>query len=116
MSTGPQRRADRVIVRLSALTPHLWATAIVLFGGVDLVSTGIGFASPGVVEAGVSTPIIARFGLPSLVVLKLLCFLVAGLLWRFVPRPHRLGVPLALASLGVVVSVWNLAVIFAATT
>jgi hypothetical protein len=104
-STGlPRSRAAR-----------LWLVAVLGFGVGDLLTTAVGLARPGVVEAGaVATPVLRGYGLVGLLTLKLLAFAVGYAVWVAVPRPHSLGVPLGLALVGVVVTVWNTLVILSA--
>ena len=47
------------------------------------------------------------FGQP----LKLLTFGLVYLLWRVTPRPYRIGVPLGIAILGIMVTVWNIVIL-----
>lgn len=94
-----------------------WVGAVAFFVGGDLATTFVGLRLPTVVEAGpVTTWLITGYGVGLIVPVKL--GVVAGLygLSRVVPRPHSVGVPLGLCALGVVVTVWNSAVIAAAVT
>lgn len=85
-----------------------WSCAFLFYGLGDLYTTTLGLRLGVVSEGG---PVVARSvalsGLWVLVPLKLLVFAVAYLLWRVVPRPHHVAVPLALFVLGVVVTAWN---------
>lgn len=95
--------------------PHLWAVAVLFFGVGDLVTTTVGLESRYVAEVGpVVAPIIAEHGYLAMLLLKLLAFGVCYLMYRLVPSPHRVGVPLGLATLGVLVSGWNVVVLYAA--
>ncbi|MFA1609460.1 hypothetical protein [Halobellus rubicundus] len=107
--------SDSSIELLSGLTPLWWQGTIVFFLVGDVVTTLSGYHLHTVVEA---SPLVAwlinTYGLPLLVPLKVA--VVAGFygLYRIVPHPHSIGVPLALCMLGFVVTVWNGAVIVAA--
>lgn len=90
----------------------LWLTAIAFFGIGDVLTTSIGLGMDGIREAGpVTSLLIEEYGLPSMVAAKagILCGSYA--LWTFAPRPTRVGIPLGLAVLGIVVVWWNLFVI-----
>lgn len=98
---------------LSGSTP--WLLAVLLFGVGDVVTTSVGLGLPGVVEADpVARILIDSFGVGSIVVLKLLAFALCYAVWRTVPRPYCLGVPLGLATLGGAVTVWNTLIVLSA--
>ena len=95
-------------------TPRLWLAAVATFGVGDLLTTGVGLSHPRIVEAGPVPELFPRqHGLPGLVGLKVLVFGTLFALWTRLPEPHRVGVPLAIALVGVVVVVWNTLVIAA---
>ena len=90
----------------------LWVIALFFFGLADVATTGVGVASVGVTEFSPTVgPFLDQYGLGAMVFLKVLVFAGAYTLWRVVPRPERLGVPLGLAMLGVFVTGWNLSVL-----
>jgi len=90
----------------------LWVVAVLTYGVGDLLTTGAGLRTAGIAEAG---PVVASLlnwaGIVPLIVLKLAVFGFGYGLWRLVPGPHDVGVPLGLASVGVVVTAWNLLVL-----
>lgn len=89
----------------------LWLIAIVFFGIGDTVTTGIGLSMDAVHEAGPLTSVfLAQYGLVSMVAVKIAVLGSFYILWRLTPRHYRVGVPLGLAILGVVVVWWNLLV------
>ncbi len=93
--------------------PTLWVLALLLYGLGDLVTTTVGLGQQGIVEIGpVAGPVIDAYGTPGLVVLK--CGTLAGsyAAWRVVPQPHRVGIPLGLAVVGIVVTSWNTTLIW----
>lgn len=97
---------------LEITASHLWAMAVLFFGIGDVVSTVIGLNAGGLAEVGpLVAPIIEAYGVASLIGLKVATFGLCYLLWRFTPRPHRIGVPLGLATLGVLVTAWNVSLI-----
>lgn len=90
----------------------LWVTAILFFGIGDLVTTSIGIQASHVAETGtLQEPLLQQFGLVSVPGLKLAVFAGFFGCWRFIPSPHNLGVPLALTTVGALVTVWNAVVI-----
>ncbi|MFW5905881.1 MAG: DUF5658 family protein [archaeon] len=88
---------------------QLWVLVVLFFGFGDLLTTSVGLETAGVTEAN---PVVAAAigGNDLLVMGALKALTLAGcfLLWKTIPRPHSLGVPLALALVGVLVTVWNL--------
>jgi hypothetical protein len=91
---------------------HLWMVALVFFGLGDLVTTAAGLGMAGVSEGSpITAVLIERYGAAVMVLQKLLVFGGSYALWRLMPRPHRLGSPLALAVLGIVVTWWNVSVL-----
>lgn len=95
-----------------AFDPGLWTMAIAFFGVGDLLTTAIGLSFQRPVEAGPMTAIaIDHYGLQIVVPLKLLTIALAYLLWRHTPSPQDIGVPLGLATLGVLVTLWNLTIL-----
>lgn len=98
--------------RLGPPTTCLWVLTASFFLVGDLVTTVAGLGVPGVVESNpVVGPAIVVHGLAAMVVLKLVTLSAGVVAWRVVPRPHALGVPLGLATLGVTATVWNAAVV-----
>jgi len=90
----------------------LWVAAVAFFGVGDLTTTTIGLGLAGVVEAGpVVGPAVDRYGIAGIGLMKLLVLGGSYGLWRAVPAPHRLGVPLGIAVVGVAVTGWNTAII-----
>jgi hypothetical protein len=107
-----QRTTGPSIDLLDDLRPLWWHGAVAFFIIGDLVTTIIGLRLQTVVEASpVAVWAINGYGLGMIFPLKL--GVVSGLygLYRVVPNPHRIGVPLGLCALGFVVTVWNCAVI-----
>jgi hypothetical protein len=91
---------------------RLWLVAGLFFGIGDVVLTGIGYGLPGVSEIGpVTALLLEQYGLGVMVALKAATFCGCYLLWKRVPQPHCVGIPLGLAMLGVSVTGWNLYVI-----
>jgi len=93
----------------------LWGAALLLFGGADLVTTAVGYPLAGVVEAGpLAAPLVRRHGVAALVALKVATLGTGHLIWRAVPRPQAVGVPLALVVVGALVAAWNAVVVVGA--
>lgn len=92
-----------------ATGPLLWAMAVVFFGAGDLFTTSLGLASGAVAEGGpVMATVIDHLGLFGMAPMKFLAIGLAYLVWRVTPRPQAHAVPLGLATVGVVVTLWNL--------
>ena len=91
-----------------------WIGAISLFGVGDLATTIVGLTLFGVAEqhpAGIA--ILATLGFGGLILWKAAVVgLFAGVA-RYLPAPHRIGVPLGLSLLGGIVTIWNLGVMLA---
>lgn len=93
---------------LEDASTELWLIALLGFGVGDVLTTMIGLSAGHLVEVGpFVAPMINHFGVTALVGLKVASFVLAGLLWLATPRPHAVGVPLGLATLGVLVTGWN---------
>lgn len=59
-------------------------------------------------EAGpVAAELVAEFGLPALIVLKLTSLGTFYLAWRLLGWPARAAIPMGVAATGVLVTVWN---------
>lgn len=94
----------------------LWLVAALFFGLADAATTGFGLSTALVAERSPTVGhAVEQNGMAAVLFLKLAVFAVAYALWRVVPRPHRVGVPLGLAILGVAVTGWNLGVLYIAT-
>jgi hypothetical protein len=94
----------------------LWVVAVLWFGAGDVVTTTLGLGLPGVVER---QPLAAWLfevsPLGGMVALKAAVFGGCYALWRRAPEPYCVGVPLGLATVGLVVVAWNLHVLVLAT-
>jgi hypothetical protein len=97
---------------LGGTRAKLWGVMLLFFCVGDVVTTAVGLSMQGVVEAGpVVAPMLRQYGLAAMVGLKAA---TAGLfygLYRVLPDPQSVGVPLGLALLGVFVTGWNLVII-----
>lgn len=108
MGFSHTRTTHQAVSLLDGATAELWLIALIGFGVGDILTTVFGLSAGHLVEVGpFVAPIINRFGIIALVGLKICAFGIAGLLWRFTPRPHAVGVPLGLATLGTLVTGWN---------
>lgn len=86
----------------------LWALAIGLFGFGDLVTTVYFIEFYGAVETHpVGAAVIDDAGYWALVPLKGLAFGLLYAIYRVVPRPHAIGVPIGLILLGAYLTAWN---------
>ena len=94
----------------------LWLFALVFFGLGDAATTGLGLTIEGVAEHSPTVgPHLQTYGFGGLVALKTALFVCGFLVWRAVPTPHSVGVPLGLALVGVVVTGWNISVLVVAS-
>lgn len=94
----------------------LWLFALVFFVIGDASTTGLGLTIEGVGELSPTVgPYLQKYGFGGLLVLKSTLFVGGFLVWKAVPRPHSVGVPLGLALVGVVVTGWNISVLVVAT-
>lgn len=87
---------------------RLWGVAFLTFVFCDISTTSIGLRLDGVIELH---PVAGQFFevsvLGTMLLLKLVVFGGGYLLWKHAPAPHRLGIPLGLATQGVLVTAWN---------
>lgn len=96
----------------SASRRWLWVVALVCYGLGDAATTAVGLQYGSVAEVGpLAAALIGRHSLGGLVALKLVTFGVAYAVWHVLRTPSRDAIPLALAVVGVAVTLWNLAVI-----
>lgn len=116
MPTAYERTAgdwdDQIVAILQSFSPELWVATLVFFVGGDLLTTAVGLLNGGVAEVGpVVAPIMAELGLLVMLPLKALAIGVCYAIWRLVPAPYAVGVPLGLATFGVLVTGWNFGVL-----
>lgn len=89
--------------------PQLWLLAAVSFGLGDVVTTIIGFRMAGVYELNpIASSLFQYSSVGALLALKTGAFGIGYIVWVWTPRPQCLGAPLALITVGVPVTVWNL--------
>ena len=93
---------------LAEHAPAFWVLAVAFYGVGDLLTTLVGLYGGRAAEAGlVASVLVEGHGPVAVLPLKLGSLLLFYLLWRAVPRPHSVGVPLGLAALGVLLTAWN---------
>lgn len=110
-----ETNTDSAIDILDDLTTLWWYGAVALFLVGDVVTTFVGLQLRTVVEASpVAVWLINAHGLPLIFPVKIAVVFGFYGMYRVVPHPHSIGVPLGLCALGFVVTVWNGAVIAAA--
>lgn len=94
---------------------ELWIAAVLLYGVGDTASTLFGLHVGGVAEAGpIAAPAIAAFGGTGLFAVKVAVFVTFAAAWRALHTPARVAVPLALATVGGLVTTWNVVATLAA--
>jgi len=103
---------DRPVEFLWDVRTHLWVGAVLFFVLGDVVTTSVGLRMERIVEVGplVGT-LIERYGVAAMVALKAGVCGGCYALYRVAPRPQTVGIPLGLATLGALVTGWNLAVL-----
>lgn len=91
---------------------QLWVVAVLCFGIGDVVTTSVGLGLPGVAELHpVGSVLFEHSPLAAMIGLKTIVLGGCYILWKHTPRPHCIGVPLGLALLGVIATVWNTSVL-----
>jgi hypothetical protein len=92
---------------------QLWRIVGLGFVVGDIVTTSIGLGLSGVTEGHPFAAHLFQYSvLGTMISLKVAVVGGCYLFWRWVPRPHCVGIPLGLAALGVLVTIWNLLVLF----
>jgi hypothetical protein len=105
-------RYESGIACLAARERALWTVALLGYGVGDLGTTLVGLSTGRGAEAGpVAAELVAEFGLLALVALKLSSVATFCLAWRLIAWPFRVAVPLGVAGVGLVVTVWNVTVL-----
>ncbi|WP_207588009.1 hypothetical protein [Halomontanus rarus] len=101
------------------LTEHersLWIGALLLYGVGDTVTTVWGLSTGNVAEAGpIAGPVIEAYGRESLLGIKAVVFGLFYAVWSRLRTAGRVAVPLALAVVGGLVTVWNVVVVLSAS-
>lgn len=93
----------------------VWLLAVCFFGLGDIITTGVGLGTTGVAEVGPATArLVAAHGPSVILVLKPVVLGGAYALWRVIPAPHCVGVPLGLTAVGILVTGWNIHVLMVA--
>lgn len=95
----------------------IWLASVLFFGVGDTITTVLGLTVD-VIDVVEAAPLVGllvgQYGLIAFLPMKLALFAVSALIWTVVPRPQAVGVPLALAVTGVLVTAWNVVVIYVA--
>ena len=107
---------DTIVAILQSYSTELWVAMLVFFVGGDLLTTAVGLTNGGVAEVGpVVGPIMNELGLYVMLPLKAVAIGACYAIWRVVPAPYDIGVPLGLAVFGVLVTGWNVGVLIVST-
>ena len=89
-----------------------WILALVTFVGGDVLTTLIGLRVPGVIESHpVGLYLLELGGAAAMAVAKISVLSISYLLYRSVPARWRVGVPIGLSVVGLLVTANNLTVI-----
>jgi hypothetical protein len=94
------------------ITLSFWGGALVFFGILDVLITMMAVGSGIAAELNpLVDAMIRRFSVLVLPVLKTASIGIFYFLYRTVPSPYNIGVPLGLTVLGVAVVTWNVIVV-----
>jgi hypothetical protein len=97
---------------LARFDRELWILTVSFLIIGDLVTTGLGVSSGQIAEVGpLGDPIVEQYGMYGMVALKLGVLGLSFVAWKLAPDPERIGIPLGLAAIGVVVTLWNTVVL-----
>lgn len=109
---GGRASAGDAFELLAAHDRQVWVAAVVLYGIGDTATTFWGLSAGGIAEAGpVAAPLIETYGRVALLGIKAVTFAAFYALWRILRTPGRVAVPLALATVGAIVTAWNVLVV-----
>jgi len=90
-----------------------WAIPILFYGFGDILTTLIGLRMQLATEAApISALLIETHGAGFIYVTKICTLGLFYFLWKAVPHPHRIGIPIGLSLVGIAVTGWNIGVIF----
>lgn len=103
---------DLTVAEFEETSSVLWGLSIAFYGIGDLLTTATTELWGTLAEGSpVVWIVIQSNGLAGLVLLKLGVFVVAYAIWHLVGHPHNVGVPLALAIIGVTLTTWNMVIL-----
>lgn len=86
----------------------LWLLALLFFGLGDLVTTALGLTVGSSTEANpVVATLVERYGVAVLVPMKAVFLGGCYVGWKRLPLPYPIVVPAVLATLGVLITLWN---------
>lgn len=110
--SGPARPPWWSWRRIESQQRELWGAAILFFVLGDLLTTGVGLQFDPVHEIGpIPALVLETYGFEMLIALKVATIGLCYLGWRWIPPPANLGIPLALAAVGALATLWNALVI-----
>lgn len=90
----------------------LWTGAVATFVVGDLLTTALGVSTGLTTEAHpVAAAMVSRFGLGSLVVVKVAVLTSLYSVWRRVPHTPETAVPAVLLAFGAAITLWNAGVL-----
>lgn len=105
MTTGSFAGTIELIERARVF---LWTVSLVFYGLGDTLTTYVGLEQSYIVEVGpVAGPVIREYHVLGMVGLKSVVFGLCVGMYVLAPKPFHVGVPLGLAGVGVVLTVWN---------
>lgn len=91
------------------INKQLWASAVSFFVVGDLITTYYGIKASHIHEANkIPHMMLHHGGFMYMVTVKILFVVAAFIVWRHLNEKYRVGIPLGLTLLGVVVTVHNI--------
>ena len=89
-----------------------WIVAILFYGFGDIITTLAGLQIAGITEGGPLVALIVdQHGPGFIYVVKVTTIALFYLLWKVIPRPYRIGIPIGVSLVGIGVTVWNVGMI-----
>jgi len=100
---------EQAILSLDNATAFFWALALICYVGIDIVTTFYALSKPHFHEMNpVAVALITQYGGLGVFAGKAIVTLTVYLLWRAIPRPVAVSLPLGLATVGLYATVNNL--------
>lgn len=101
-----------LVERIRRDSQQLWIIAVLFFGLGDAVTTIVGLRLAAVAEVNPAVAVLTvQSTLGGILVMKSTFIGACYILWKHTPQAHRVGIPLSLATVGVLVTVWNILVL-----
>lgn len=90
-----------------------WVSGILLFGLGDFSTTVLGLYTKSLTEVNLIPNIIYNMlGVFGLLLIKIITLFVFYLFWKMSPKKYRIGIPIGITIVGIVITTWNLYLLF----